>query len=318
MQPSQENFYFLLATFTNAQPEYTFMPTTYTVESVQRPSAGEIRSYHAVMCPAAVDYHHGYKAAVRINLPFNLPWKTSDGIVFARVSNSSTFNTTFCTNVNSSAVPDKTCSFVYSKDMGSNVYIEIRVGEGGDVVYSFGLDFEAPNQSLPSEKGSSQVYDAIKKFYYGSPRPKTPRSASAPYNSELVSYVDGLSTVVTQQSTRLKICLAQTSSSSRPTLIITVIGFHPSSAFSTYACSSEKCVPDVIGNTVIGSDVSDTTINLLAVDMHHFSANGTVYLLITGFGNPLDKHNNFHLTARMNAPLVKELCSQDRKKRLEH
>ena len=128
---------------------------------------------------------------------------------------------------------------------------------------------------------------------------KSYRGPDQNYDHVLLPIIGGYEgTVPTTGSQYLKICLP--TESKNQSVIITLIGMTGSSAFSTYACSSEICIPDVPNTSVVGYDVSDTKLNVVVVGVSEFT-NGTVFLLVTGFGGTYS--NEFSLYAMLTAYL---------------
>ena len=267
--------------------EYVFVPSKYVVENLQKPDHNEVRQYNAKLCAPEVARYNGYTATIDVNLPFNLDWKPTLGVVFIKVSNTTDFTTSYCTNVDSSGNPVRSCNFTFTEDIGPDLHFQVTAGTAGNIQYSFGLEF---------------IGNSTKKFVSHSDRPhKTtafPRKipiVGDDYKPEMLPIVR-LSTpgsVNTTDSVYYEFSICPTSE--KYDVIVTIVGTDTHSAFSTYLCNSRVCVPDVPG--VVGYDVSDTSFNVATAGVAEFMPGGTVFVLITGFGG--EQVNSFELAARL-------------------
>ena len=101
----------------------------------------ENRIYRADLCPGQIaEDFSGHLITVYFNLPDNPNWKPEEGIVFANVSNTIDFTKVLCTNVLSSDVCERQCSFIYTKELGSSVYVSVTTGVTGNVQYSLAVE----------------------------------------------------------------------------------------------------------------------------------------------------------------------------------
>eukprot|EP00118_Oscarella_pearsei_P014528 m.124851 g.124851 ORF g.124851 m.124851 type:complete len:298 (+) comp37860_c1_seq2:70-963(+) len=280
-----------LALVSSQNGTYVFIPSKYIVDKLQSPGHNEVRTYTANLCPAETARYDGYLATIDVNLPFNLLWNPVLGVVFVKVSNTTDFSNSFCTNVNPSGSPVRSCNFTYNKDMGSTLHFQLTAGTAGNILFTFGIEFNSTSSEFSSfpQKTFSPAPGLL---------PKNPKvNNRADYTQDLYAIVK-LSTPGSVETTKsihyeFSICPP----TEKYEVAVNVLATDTDSAFSTYLCSSRVCVPDVPGSRVVAFDVSDSSINFVHADVDHFMPGGTVFVLITGFGGK--QMNTFELGARV-------------------
>ena len=87
-------------------------------------------NYTATLCEGEVDKCDGYTALVEINLPSNLDWIPTSGVVTLRTFNPANMTGPLCENIDSSSgARVRQCSFVFQKDIGDKILFEVQANE---------------------------------------------------------------------------------------------------------------------------------------------------------------------------------------------
>ena len=264
-----------------SQSQYFQVPLKYVTQKLQKPGPKVTQNWNATICVSEQKYYEGSTAVVDLNLPLNLKWNAFLGVVYATVSNSTTFSPSLCSNQEGSILKSS-CNFTYSVDMGPNIYIKIVAGNEGHIQYSAGVSFVVKGEQLPpvtetimSQQQANEVRELL----------ALPHTADDDTFESLLPIVrlDQPGNVTTGDVVYYTFTVCESKATGPDFLIeIVVIGAEPYDAFSTYACKAEPCGPD--NGNVVASDTGDSSINVVAVSYSQISPGGDVYLAILGFG----------------------------------
>ena len=267
---------------------YLAVPVSYVVDELQRPTPKEVRYYTATICAQQAVLYDGWTATVHFNLPQNLPWDVNVGIIYGYAAVNEDFTRPLCTNAEAK---NRSCSFKYTKALGSVFHFKIVAGNQAAIQYTFGVEFVAP---YSQEVGVAQAL---------------PRNTSVPYSSveETGKYNSVLQPIIRLETPgsvgTLKSVYYQFSvcpPDPRSLIIVGVYGVTTDSAMATLMCNSRVCDSDSPNTVLIDSDVSDSSINLVSGTVSAFMPGGTVFVVITGFGG--NGTSSFVLGARIRAP----------------
>ena len=244
--------------------------------------------WNASICTSGQEQYDGDTAVVDFNLPLNLKWDTDLGVVYATVSNSTTFSPVLCTNLEGSILRSS-CNFTYSSTMGPNIYIKITANNEGNIQYTTGVYFletTARTRRVIETRLSAQE---INRLYEDMACPTT---AADVEGLVPVVMLDEPGMVQTGHAAYYSFAICESKSTGPDFGIeIVVTGVEASDAFSTYVCNALPCAPN--SGNVIASDTNDSTINIVGISYRQLRPGDAVYAAIVGFGGKQDNNFNF-------------------------
>ena len=275
-----------------SKDEYIQIPLRFVTDQIQEPLRKEKQYWNATLC-GGTQVYHGLTVVVQFNLPYNPEWLVHRGVVYATVSKSDTFSrdSVLCVNhdfdhdnlTRAGRTVSSSCSFRYTTDIGSSIYIAIEAGDTPGIVYSVGISFINDEEQLPPVIRMKLP-------------PKEARELMSQTNSEFkrlkpILKMERPRLVKTLDSAYYTFTLCE-SPATEFVINILVFGVKTSDAVATYVCNSSLCDPD--SNNVVKSDPSGTFINTISVPYARFP-DGTIYICVIGWGGNVT--NNFHIGA---------------------
>ena len=246
-------------------------------------------NYTLLLCESDTMLYDDKTVVVYISIPNNMEWEPNLGIIKMTVSSSSDADIGN-NQITGGYVPE--IRFKYRSSYGRTLTFTSTANLANGIEYVFAVRFFLLDRDIPTFPPLQELQNLITE--------SVPQSSAASwYKPDLlpIPTLTGVGFVPTLKTTYLKFAICPPSSLLVNSLVITAIGTTGTVGLSTYACITPDCSALTEPPNLIGFDITNANVNVVAVTSQSFEKNGLVFLALTGFGGT--DINSFRVTARL-------------------